>query len=64
MNAQALKDLEGELIATSQIWWVTFLKKYFQLRNDLQLKLGAQEVMFVKNDSSFEKIILMVKGDY
>jgi uncharacterized protein YpbB len=54
MNAQALKDLEGELISYEPDIVGDFPEKIFPIEERLQLKLGAQ-VMFVKNDSSFEK---------
>lgn len=54
MNAQALEDLKGELITYSPEIVGDFPDKIFPVEEKLQLKVGAQ-VMFVKNDLSFEK---------
>tara|TARA_R110002126_G_scaffold93703_2_gene221887 strand:- start:937 stop:3207 length:2271 start_codon:yes stop_codon:yes gene_type:complete len=54
MNAQALADLKGELITYSPEIVGDFPDKIFPVEEKLQLKVGAQ-VMFVKNDLSFEK---------
>jgi uncharacterized protein YpbB len=54
MNAQALADLKGELITYSPEIVGYFPDKIFPVEEKLQLKVGAQ-VMFVKNDLSFEK---------
>lgn len=54
MNAQALTDLKGELITYNPDIVGDFPEKIFPIEERLQLKIGAQ-VMFVKNDLSFEK---------
>ncbi|MBC5840535.1 helix-turn-helix domain-containing protein [Flavobacterium sp. F-380] len=54
MNAQALADLKGELITYSPEIVGDFPEKIYPVEEKLQLKVGAQ-VMFVKNDLSFEK---------
>ena len=54
MNAQALADLKGELITYKPDIVGDFPDKIYPIEADLQLKIGAQ-VMFVKNDLSFEK---------
>jgi uncharacterized protein YpbB len=54
MNAQALEDLKGELITYKPEIVGDFPEKIFPIESQLQLKIGAQ-VMFVKNDLSFEK---------
>ena len=54
MNVQALKDLKGELITYSPEIVGDFPDKIYPVEERLQLKVGAQ-VMFVKNDLSFEK---------
>jgi uncharacterized protein YpbB len=54
MNAQALADLRGELITYSPEIVGDFPDKIFPVEEKLQLKVGAQ-VMFVKNDLSFDK---------
>ena len=54
MNAKALEDLEGKLVNYKPEITGDFPDKMFPLDPVLQLKIGAQ-VMFVKNDLSFEK---------
>lgn len=54
MNAQALEDLEGKLVAYKPEITGDFPEKIFPVEQQLQLKLGAQ-IMFVKNDLSFDK---------
>ncbi|TDD99657.1 helix-turn-helix domain-containing protein [Flavobacterium cellulosilyticum] len=54
MNAQALNDLEGNLVIYKPEIVGDFPDKIFPVEEQLKLKLGAQ-VMFVKNDLSFEK---------
>ncbi|MGA9637363.1 helix-turn-helix domain-containing protein [Flavobacterium sp.] len=54
MNAQALEDLEGKLYKFKPEITGDFPDKMYPLEENLQLKVGAQ-VMFVKNDLSFEK---------
>jgi len=54
MNAQALADLKGELITYKPEIVGDFPEKIFPVEENLQLKIGAQ-IMFVKNDPSFEK---------
>ena len=54
MNAQALADLKGKLISYKPEIVGDFPDKIYPLDALLELKVGAQ-VMFVKNDSSFEK---------
>ena len=54
MNAQALADLKRELITYKPDIVGDFPDKIYPIEADLQLKIGAQ-VMFVKNDLSFEK---------
>jgi len=54
MNAQALKDLEGKLWTYQPEIVGDFPDKIFPVEQHLQLKVGAQ-VMFVKNDQSFDK---------
>ena len=54
MNAQSLEDLEG--VVTTFLPEITgdFPEKIYPIDPNLQLKVGAQ-IMFVKNDLSFEK---------
>ncbi|HLF51541.1 helix-turn-helix domain-containing protein, partial [Flavobacterium sp.] len=54
MNAQALQDLEEKLVKYKPEIVGDFPDKIFPVDENLQLKVGAQ-VMFVKNDLSFEK---------
>ena len=54
MNTQALADLKGKLISYKPEIVGDFPDKIYPLDALLELKVGAQ-VMFVKNDSSFEK---------
>jgi uncharacterized protein YpbB len=54
MNAQALEDLEGKLVAYKPEIVGDFPEKIFPVEEQLQLKIGAQ-IMFVKNDLSFDK---------
>lgn len=54
MNAQALEDLEGKLVAYKPEITGEFPDKIFPVEQELKLKVGAQ-VMFVKNDLSFDK---------
>lgn len=54
INSQSLSDLKGELITYKPEIVGDFPEKIYPIDYDLQLKLGAQ-VMFVKNDLSFEK---------
>ncbi|MBC5839335.1 helix-turn-helix domain-containing protein [Flavobacterium muglaense] len=54
MNAQALADLKGELITYDPEIVGDFPDKIYPIESKLQLKIGAQ-VMFVKNDLSFDK---------
>lgn len=54
INSQSLSDLKGELITYKPDIVGDFPEKIYPIEYDLQLKLGAQ-VMFVKNDLSFEK---------
>ncbi|MES2545335.1 MAG: helix-turn-helix domain-containing protein [Bacteroidota bacterium] len=53
-NTQALADLKGELITYRPDIVGDFPDKIFPVEEKLELKVGAQ-VMFVKNDLSFEK---------
>ena len=54
MNAQALEDLEGKLVVYKPSIVGDFPEKIFPVDEELKLKVGAQ-VMFVKNDLSFDK---------
>jgi len=54
MNAQALEDLEGKLVTYKPEIVDDFPDKIFPVEENLKLKVGAQ-VMFVKNDLSFDK---------
>jgi hypothetical protein len=54
MNAQALQDLDGKLVSYNPVIVGDFPEKIFPVEQNLQLKVGAQ-VMFVKNDLSFDK---------
>ncbi len=54
MNAQALEDLEGNLVVYNPDIVGDFPDKIFPVEQHLQLKVGAQ-VMFVKNDLSPDK---------
>ena len=54
MNAQALEDLEGKLVIYKPEIVGDFPDKIFPVDENLKLKVGAQ-VMFVKNDLSFDK---------
>ena len=54
MNAQALEDLEGKLVTYKPDIVDDFSDKIYPVEENLKLKVGAQ-VMFVKNDLSFDK---------
>lgn len=54
MNAQALEDLEGKLVTYKSEIVDDFPDKIYPVEEHLKLKVGAQ-VMFVKNDPSFDK---------
>jgi len=54
INAKALEDLDGELMTFNPEIVDDFPDKIYPIEYNLQLKVGAQ-IMFVKNDSSFEK---------
>ncbi len=54
MNAQALEDLEGKLVTYKPEIVGDFPDKIYPVEENLKLKVGAQ-VMFVKNDLSFDK---------
>jgi uncharacterized protein YpbB len=54
MNAQALEDLEGKLVIYKPEIVDDFPDKIYPVEEHLKLKVGAQ-VMFVKNDLSFDK---------
>jgi hypothetical protein len=54
MNAQALEDLEGKLVSYNPEIVGDFPDKIYPIEENLKLKVGAQ-VMFVKNDLSFDK---------
>ena len=53
-NAKALDDLEGKLMTFNPEIVDDFPDKIYPIEHNLQLKVGAQ-IMFVKNDPSFEK---------
>ncbi|MDD5149915.1 MAG: AAA family ATPase, partial [Flavobacterium sp.] len=54
MNTQALEDLVGNLVIYKPSIVGDFPEKIFPIDEELKLKVGAQ-VMFVKNDLSFDK---------
>jgi uncharacterized protein YpbB len=54
MNAQALEDLDGKLVIYKPEIVDDFPDKIYPVEEHLKLKVGAQ-VMFVKNDPSFDK---------
>ena len=54
MNAEALAELNGKVMVYSPEIVGDFPDKIFPVEEKLQLKIGAQ-VMFVKNDLSFDK---------
>ena len=54
INAKALEDLDGKLMTFNPEIVDDFPDKIYPLEYNLQLKDGAQ-IMFVKNDPSFEK---------
>ena len=54
INAQSLKDLDGKLMKYKPEIVGDFPDKIYPVEEILELKVGAQ-VMFVKNDLSFEK---------
>ena len=54
MNAKSLEDLDGKLVTYTPEIVGDFPDKIFPVEADLKLKIGAQ-IMFVKNDLSFEK---------
>ena len=54
MNTQALEDLKEKLVTYKSEIIGDFPEKIYPVEENLQLKIGAQ-VMFVKNDLSFEK---------
>ena len=54
MNASALKDLAGNLMVYKPLIVEDFPDKIYPVDEELKLKVGAQ-VMFVKNDLSFDK---------
>lgn len=54
MNAQALEDLEGKLVTYKPEIVDDFPDKIYPVEEHLKLKINAQ-VMFVKNDPSFDK---------
>ena len=53
-NAKALDDLKGKLMTFNPEIVDDFPDKIYPIEHNLQLKVGAQ-IMFVKNDPSFEK---------
>ncbi|MSP85740.1 MAG: helicase, partial [Flavobacteriaceae bacterium] len=54
INAKALEDLGGKLMTFNPEIVDDFPDKIYPIEHNLQLKVGAQ-IMFVKNDPSFEK---------
>ena len=54
INAKALDDLDGKLMTFNPEIVDDFPDKIYPIEHNLQLKVGAQ-IMFVKNDPSFEK---------
>ena len=54
MNAQALEDLEGNLVVYKPSIVGDFPEKIYPVDEELKLKVGAQ-IMFVKNDLSQDK---------
>lgn len=54
MNAQALEDLEGKSVTYKPEIVDDFPDKIYPVEENLKLKVGSQ-VMFVKNDLSFDK---------
>ncbi|AOW08784.1 helix-turn-helix domain-containing protein [Flavobacterium gilvum] len=54
MNAQSLEDLEGNQMSFLPAITGDFPEKIYPIDPNLHLKVGAQ-IMFVKNDLSFEK---------
>ncbi len=54
INAQSLQDLKGKTFTFLPEITADFPEKIFPLDEKLQVKVGAQ-VMFIKNDFSFEK---------
>jgi uncharacterized protein YpbB len=54
INAKALEDLEGKLTTFNPEIVDDFPDKIYPIEYNLHLKVGAQ-IMFVKNDTSFEK---------
>ena len=54
INGQSLQDLKGKTFTFLPEITADFPEKIFPLDDKLQLKVGAQ-VMFIKNDLSFEK---------
>jgi hypothetical protein len=54
INSQSLSDLEGKTKVYKALIVDDFPDKIYPLEENLELKIGAQ-VMFVKNDLSFEK---------
>lgn len=54
INAKALEDLEGKLTTFNPEIVDDFPDKIYPIEYNLHLKVGAQ-IMFVKNDPSFEK---------
>jgi GTPase SAR1 family protein len=54
INAKALEDLEGKMMVYKPLIVGDFPDKIYPVEEELKLKIGAQ-VMFVKNDLSFDK---------